>query len=486
MEDKLLKILAIGDNLNLLRTIDELLNVHKPLRFSFEIALSQDGGLKRLGKSRFDLLFLGHNPPKIDGIEIMERMKDRGYTIPVFGLVGEDDDVVIADFIRRGAIGCIFKEWVYSGNLPPSLDLLFEIQSLKGLESKARNLDEIKSNILTSVSHELIRPLTSLVSYSELLLKFPEEEKEIQQEFLKIINEEGVKLGNVIREFLKLSLIESGKLRWEIKEASIDEIITSSLRLLRPLIKQKGLELKVDLDKDLPKIMVDPNRVEDVVINLVSNAIKFTPHGGRISITTQPYPQEMIQIKVTDTGIGIAKENLNRIFLSFEQPAYSLQKEKPEGVGLGLAISKEIVEYHGGKIWVESELGKGSTFSFTLPAGKRFRPERRRFPRVKEEIPLRYTFPLDPKEKIFDERICEIGAKGIRIRAERDLERHKILALDFTPSFLGGEERLRLLGEVIWSKPLEGGNYWIGVEFVKEDKSIQDEINRYVKRRLSQ
>ncbi len=246
------------------------------------------------------------------------------------------------------------------------------MKELQAANEKLRELDKMKDSFLSTVSHELRTPLTSIKSFAEILLTY-DEDRETQKEFLNIINQESDRLTKLINDFLDLSKIEAGRMQWDDREQSLIPIIQNALNITQALAKEKNLTVEFSAPENLPVVSCDKDRLVQVVTNLLSNSIKFTPKGGKISIGVKPVMEEKspdnpktVVVSVTDNGIGIAPENHAAVFEKFKQVGDTLT-DKPKGTGLGLPICKEIVEHYGGKIWVESELGKGSTFAFSLP-----------------------------------------------------------------------------------------------------------------------
>ena len=236
-----------------------------------------------------------------------------------------------------------------------------------------QKLDEMKDSFLSTVSHELRTPLTSIKGFAEILLSYDEVDKETQTEFLTIINNESDRLTRLINDVLDLAKIESGRMQWQTSEQALPELIETATNATRALSVQKNLTVHTDLSSDLPPVWADKDRLVQVVTNLLSNAIKFTPEGGEIRIQAHLLDGEgaegvadMMRVSVSDTGTGISPEDQLHVFEKFRQVGDTLT-ERPEGTGLGLPICREILDYHEGQIWVESELGKGSTFFFTLP-----------------------------------------------------------------------------------------------------------------------
>ncbi|HWP57368.1 MAG TPA: GAF domain-containing protein [Candidatus Acidoferrales bacterium] len=236
------------------------------------------------------------------------------------------------------------------------------------IEDKSRQLEVAnlhKSQFLANMSHELRTPLNAIIGFSQVLLdpsmKVGEDER---VQFLMDIFNSGKHLLNLINEILDLSKIEAGKMELQMELASLQAILDAVYGTVRPLAAEKGIALDVKDTGDIAPLYIDAARIKQVLLNLLGNAIKFTPQDGQVWVRTFR-DDGFVRIEVGDTGPGIAAEDLERIFLEFQQAGGAT--EKPEGTGLGLALARKFVEMHGGKIWVESEIGKGSRFFFTLP-----------------------------------------------------------------------------------------------------------------------
>ncbi|TET64385.1 response regulator [Candidatus Aerophobetes bacterium] len=234
---------------------------------------------------------------------------------------------------------------------------------IKQQNERLKELDRMKSDFLSTAAHELRTPLTSILGFSEILLKRKLDE-ERRSRFLKIINEESAGLAGLINDLLDVSRIESGR-GFRIKKAPTDvkDIILENVDLFKSQTDKHKFE--VNIPPDLARIEADKDKINQVVENLISNARKFSPQGGRITVSVEQAKGEL-KVSVADTGIGISKKDLPHIFEKFYR-ADNASVEGIGGTGLGLGIVKYIVESHGGKTWVESKLGRGSTFSFTLP-----------------------------------------------------------------------------------------------------------------------
>ncbi len=232
-----------------------------------------------------------------------------------------------------------------------------------------READQLKSQFLANMSHELRTPLNSIIGFSKVILKgIDGPVTETQEEDLTAIYNAGQHLLGLISDMLDISRIEAGKLDLSFEEVDVKEIIDGVMSTAVGLVKDKPIELVTDVPEDLPAIKADRIRVRQVLLNLVSNAAKFTEQGeiavsGR-SVERGPDPE--LLIAVADTGIGIKKEDIDKLFQPFSQVDPSPTR-KSGGSGLGLSIAGHLVELHGGRIWVESTPGEGSTFAFTLP-----------------------------------------------------------------------------------------------------------------------
>jgi signal transduction histidine kinase len=236
------------------------------------------------------------------------------------------------------------------------------------IADKSRQLEvasQHKSEFLANMSHELRTPLNAIIGFSEVLSdRMFGELNEKQEEYLKDIHASGQHLLSLINDILDLSKIEAGKMELELSDFDLPMTIDNALMLVRERAARKGIELHRTVDERLGQIQADERKVRQVVLNLLSNAIKFTPEGGRIEVRAKPMDGS-IEVSVTDTGVGIAPEDQDAVFEEFRQVGTA--EKKVEGTGLGLALSRKFIELHGGKIWVKSQVGAGSTFTFTVP-----------------------------------------------------------------------------------------------------------------------
>ncbi|HEY9816321.1 MAG TPA: ATP-binding protein, partial [Candidatus Obscuribacterales bacterium] len=242
-----------------------------------------------------------------------------------------------------------------------------------------KEIDRMKTDFISTVSHELRTPLTSVLGFAKIIKKklqdvllplVPEGDRKVERtarqvgDNIDIIVSEGERLTALINDLLDIAKMEAGRVDWNMQPLRIDELMDRAIAATTSLFEQKSLDLQRDIEPDLPMVQADGDRIIQVIINLLSNAVKFTP-AGVVRCQARQEGDRLV-VGITDSGIGIAPEDQPKVFEKFRQVGDTLT-DKPQGTGLGLPICKQIVEHHAGELWVESELGQGSTFYFTLP-----------------------------------------------------------------------------------------------------------------------
>ncbi len=247
---------------------------------------------------------------------------------------------------------------------PPEIGEL--AAAINSMCEKLHELDRLKADFFASMSHELRTPLTSIKEGTGLLLDgIGGEITEKQRKLLGILAEESNRLITVVNSLLDLSKMEAGMMTYDFELTHVDALIKRAVSEITPLVEAKEITLENELDGTVPPLRIDPERTLQVLRNLLGNAVKFTPKGGRVRIAAQP-SNGKVAISVKDSGPGIPAESLTSIFEKFNQGTRHTPYMS-QGTGLGLAIAKNIITAHGGKIWAESEPGQGSTFIFVLP-----------------------------------------------------------------------------------------------------------------------
>jgi signal transduction histidine kinase/HAMP domain-containing protein len=246
---------------------------------------------------------------------------------------------------------------------------LENVRLFREIEAKSRQLEvanKHKSEFLANMSHELRTPLNAIIGFSEVLLeKMFGEINAKQEDYLSDIHSSGRHLLALINDILDLSKIEAGRMELEPSDFDVPTALQNALTLVRERAQRHGIALSLDIDPAVRELRADERKFKQILVNLLSNAVKFTPDGGRVALRARPV-ENGLEVSVSDTGIGIAPEDQEKVFEEFRQVGGDY-KTKQEGTGLGLALARKFVELHGGVISVQSELGKGATFTFTIP-----------------------------------------------------------------------------------------------------------------------
>lgn len=234
--------------------------------------------------------------------------------------------------------------------------------------SDLRRLERVRRDFVANVSHEFKTPLTAIQGFAETLLGGALDDAEHRTRFVEIIRDHSVRLARLTDDLLKLSQIEAGRLELELRPVEIAELADACAETLKFRAGKKNHEIEVRCDADLPLVMADASRLREVLINLMENAVQYTPPGGHIEVRAEQQ-NGMVDVTVADNGIGIPQADQERIFERFYRVDTARSREAG-GTGLGLSIARHIVEAHGGDIWVESAVGQGSRFHFSVPVVK--------------------------------------------------------------------------------------------------------------------
>ncbi len=342
-----------------------------------EVAVAEDGeaALKAITSNLPDLVLLDLQMPKVDGFAVLKALRADEATkrLPVIVITGRDDVVAIDRAFSEGATSFLVK--------PINWRLLtYQIRfvarahrneiSLTAASRAAAVASDAKARFLAAMSHELRTPLNAVIGFSQIIsgqalgpLGHPR-----YLEYARDIQDSGTHLLSLINDVLELSRAESGETTLHEEEFAVGEVIDEVAHMVMPQVKAAALTLSINCDAQLPRVMGDRTRIRQVLINLISNAAKFTPEGGQIFVTAQRTGSGLT-ITVRDTGIGIADEDIPKALDRFSQVDGALAR-KFEGAGLGLPLSKEFVEMHDGELAIESKVGAGTTVTVTLPASR--------------------------------------------------------------------------------------------------------------------
>jgi signal transduction histidine kinase len=348
---------------------------------------------------------LGKGPPVLDRRSIPGRAVIDRQTIHVHDLSEVPESELRADFLRRHGTRTVLATPLLREGMPIGVIMIrrmevrpfsdrqialletFADQAVIAIENvrlfqetqdknrqlevandRLQELDRLKSDFVSNVSHELRTPLTAIKGAVDLILReVPGPLNEKQSHYLARVRSNTQHLAGLINDLLDLSKIEEGKIELQAARMSLGGLVHEVMETLKPIAAEKPIELEVTTLEPSILVWADRDKITQMLTNLIGNAIKFTPPHGRVMVSSACNDKDWVRVSVSDTGPGIPANERERIFDKFYQVA-EIGGPKPKGTGLGLAISKTLVELHGGKIWVESEPGRGSTFYFTLPA----------------------------------------------------------------------------------------------------------------------
>jgi signal transduction histidine kinase/GGDEF domain-containing protein len=488
--------------------------------FQVELAESGEEALQKIEKEPFDLILTDLKMPKMDGLQLISEIaKSKPETLTMM-MTGHGTIDSALEAMKRGASDYLMKPLNLDELIVRIRKVLDEKQRFVRLKDFAdrlekanqelRRIDGMKSEFVSVASHELRTPLAAIKNAVQLVLKGTAGKiNENQEKFLSMAERNINRLTNILNDLLNLSKIESGKIELKFENIGLKGIIELTASSLRPHADGKSIKIDLEINEPLPAVYGDPEKIERILTNLVGNAIKFTPEGGRILIIAQPLAHDektgygdRVAVSVKDTGIGIPEDQLEKIFEKFHQVEGSLHRSV-SGTGLGLAITKGLVEAHQGKIWVESEVGKGSTFTFTLliSEGERRDPHFRfildkEFQRAQENgVPLTlFLIQLsnerdEVREAVFDQleekvKQCLCRKEDILLRREKE----KILAALCEANLEGAQVIRRRIEEGIQKRPSEGHEadfvIKVGTATYPEEAASKAELFRLAQERL--
>ena len=358
------KILVVDDEDTLRLTLRTRLRAEK---FDVQVAADGEEALTQMAKERFDLVLLDVKMPKMDGLEALGHMVKRFPESDVIMLTGFADFSTAIECLKKGAKDYLVKPI-------DSTELITRIRGSLRARASERAYRELQRQYTSTFLHDLLGPLGTIDSTIEhIMLGKSGPVAEDQQILLQYAGDLSGKLTSRVKDMIDLSQFEAGKVALQRTPVDVNALMGTICIRYKVLSKSKGIDFENSIGKDIPSVHCDFDKIAQVLNNVLDNAVKFTMQGGKIGIavsfTQDDNGNGSILFSVRDTGVGIPENELPHVFNKYKE----LLTDKPSDmkrIVLGLAISKHIVEAHGGKIWAESEAGSGSTFNFTLPASK--------------------------------------------------------------------------------------------------------------------
>lgn len=369
--DSTIKVLLIEGNIRDACHVGEALAGVRGVRFVDERCSGLAQGISHLESDDFDVVLVDLALRDSNGLETLAAVRRSAGPIPIIVLSAFRDRALARRVVHEGAQDFLVIGQIDSDSLGRAIHYAIERKAVEGrlvaALHEAEDADRAKSEFLSNVSHEIRTPLTSMCNVlSNFAAGIGGKMKEKHEQYVTMLDDDCNRLRSLVEKLLNLSRLQAGKVPFERSPTNVVDVASDAIRGVRREADAKGVTLAIETLVHIPEIQADGSLLLQVFTNLIYNAIKFTPAGGSITVRLQERGAE-IQAAVIDTGIGIAPENLEKVFEKFAQVNRKKGGKGAQGTGIGLAICKEIVDLHEGAIWVESVPAKGSTFHFTLP-----------------------------------------------------------------------------------------------------------------------
>lgn len=383
-----LKVLVIDDNPGDRELYGQFLVDDYDQEYEFTETGSGKEGIKLCAEEEFDCILLDYDLPDLNGIQFLNLLDSKTkINIPIIMLTGQGDETVASDALRAGASDYLPKRVVSTDSLKRTIGNAVEKFHLReAVENQTHKLER-NNELLTrkndeiqrfyqTVSHELKTPLTSIKEFASIILDgLAGPINSEQKEYLTLVTESCMQMANGINDLLDITRLETGKYRVELEPNNIQALVEKVIVSMGVIAKHKQIKISSYFDDGLPDVFMDPLRAEQILTNLINNAIKFTEHNGKIliKVTFESHKSKYLKISVLDNGRGIERKDLDNIFdrlyqVNPECGAYNGNDTgSAGGLGLGLNICKQLVKLHDGVMRVKSKVGVGSEFSFTLP-----------------------------------------------------------------------------------------------------------------------
>jgi signal transduction histidine kinase len=370
MTEKTLQVLLVEDNAGDVRLLREMFSKERPGSFELTHLMRMSEAEVHLAKGGVDIVLLDMGLPDGHGLDTVRRAHAVAPGIPMIVLTGLDDESLAAEAMKQGAQDYLIKGQIENRALPRALRHAIERHRMQTETDLIRTHQmRFKDEFLSHVSHELRSPLTAIRQFVTILLDSLAGELNVEQrEYLEIVLRNVKQLQSMINDLFEVTGMQAGKLRVDLQRTSVPDAVVYTVNTLQGAAVTKGITLTSDLEHGLPSVYADPMRVQQILIILVDNAIKFTPANGVVTVRARVLEKDpsLLVLEVSDSGCGIGIDMTERIFERLFQatdPALAGRK----GLGLGLYICKDLVTRQGGQIWAKSTVGEGTVFSVTLP-----------------------------------------------------------------------------------------------------------------------
>ncbi len=365
-------VLLVEDNPGDARLARELLGEVESFEFELEHVERLADAVAALNRARFDVVLLDLSLPDSQGLDGIAALQKAGPTVPIVVLTGRSDDGVAIDVLKAGADDYLIKGQG-DGHLMVRA-IRYSIERARGrvllveAKAKAEIANRTKTEFLANMSHELRTPLNAIMGFSELLKgqMLGPVGNPTYVEYARDIHQSASHLLQIINDILDLSKVEAGKIELDERAVDLHALVTASLRLIGERAGEAGVQVSNEVPADLPRLFADERLLKQILVNLLSNSVKFTPSGGTVKVQAWREPNGVMALAVADTGIGIAADDLPKVMEPFRQADAALSR-KYEGTGLGLPLVKSFIELHRGVFELKSQVGAGTTALSRFP-----------------------------------------------------------------------------------------------------------------------